>query len=236
MTPDGVLTEFSIPARAWGIIAGRDGHIWFTTDSGRLGRATLDGEITDAPVEVWGAEDLAEGLEGNFWLPDWTEIGDDPLVRITRAGTRARFPLPGGFRFPGDLGPSAVAVAADGNIWFVMARTHQVGRMTPSGSITVFDPLAEFEIAAASDGNVWFTSKRKNAIGRLTPTGDYAEIAVPSTAALPWGIAEDLAGNIWFTENGTARIARLVLVPERASPRRTDRARPAPGGPPGPRR
>jgi virginiamycin B lyase len=246
MTPDGAVTNFAISGRAWGITAGRDGNIWFTelqrnesavngTLYGILGRATPAGQITEVLIEPW-AEDIAAAADGAFWLPDWTELGGDAIVHVTPSGGQTRFPLPGGLNAPGDVGPSAVAVASDGNIWFVLTRTLQIGRMTPAGSMEIFDLAAERGIAAGSDGNVWFTSMRNNAIGRLTPGGELTAFSVSSPGALPWGIAEDPAGNIWFTERGSARIARLALRPERVSPAPSGRQRPAPGGPPGPRR
>ncbi|HKF43159.1 MAG TPA: hypothetical protein VKJ00_14010 [Thermoanaerobaculia bacterium] len=238
MTPEGAVTNLPISGRAFGVAVGRDGNIWFSELQrngayGILGRATTDGQVTEVLINSW-AEDIAVGSDGNFWLPDWTEIGDDAIVRVTPSGSETRFPLPGGLHGRGDVGPTAVAVDVDGNIWFVLARTVQVGRMTPPGSMAVFD-LAVGGIAAASDGGVWFTSSQNNAIGRLTSDGRNTQIAVPSAGSLPWGIAEDAAGNIWFAESGTSRIARLTLRAERASPHRTDRERAAPGGPPGPR-
>jgi virginiamycin B lyase len=107
MTPDGDLTDFPISLRGFGIVAGRDGNIWFTEigneSYGRLGRSTINGEIVETPVAAW-ASHLAQDFEGNFWLPDWTEIGGDAMVRVAPSGTQSRFPIPGGLNAPGDVG------------------------------------------------------------------------------------------------------------------------------------
>ena len=237
MTPGGVVTNFSIAGRAWGITVGPDRNIWFTElqrneDAidgvlyGILGRATTGGEITETLIEPW-AEDIALGADGNFWLPDWTETGYDAIVRVTPAGTQTRFLLPGGLHGPGDVGPSALTLGSDGNIWFVLTRTAQVGRITTSGAITVFDLPGERGITV-SDGSLWFTATSENKIGRITAAGEYAAFDLPSPDAGPFGIAADRAGNIWFTENGGARIGKIALRPERARPGESDRERPAP--------
>ena len=237
MTPGGVVTNFSIAGRAWGITVGPDRNIWFTElqrneDAidgvlyGILGRATTGGEITETLIEPW-AEDIALGADGNFWLPDWTEIGGDAIVRVTPSGAQSRFPLPGGLHGPGDVGPSALTLGSDGNIWFVLTRTAQVGRITPSGEITIFDASGERGITAA-DGSVWFTATSTNKIGRMTADGEVSLFDVPSSDGLPFGIAADPLGNVWFTENGGARIGKITLRPERLHPKGPDRDRPAP--------
>ncbi len=245
MTPDGVVTDFRVSGVAWGVTVGPDRNIWFTElqrngsnpDNvvyGYLGRATTDGQITELLMEPW-SEDITSGPDGNFWVPDWTEIGYDAIVRVTPSGTPTRFLLPGGLNAPGDVGPSAVTVGSDGNVWFVLTRTAQVGRITPAGAIRMFDAPGERGIAAGPDGNLWITESSANRIGRLTTAGELVEFDIPSAGAFPWGIGAGPDGNIWFTESGKARIGRIALRPERSHPRPPDRRRPAPGGPIGPR-
>lgn len=215
MTPDGVVTNFPLTGNAWGITVGPDRNIWFTElghfpdGSGYLGRATADGQITELPIRSW-AESITTGPDGNFWIPDWTEICYDAIVRVTPSGIEKRFGLPGGLNCPGDVGPAELVVAADGNVWFTLARVPQIGRITMAGEITVFgvggDPR---DIAAGADGNLWFTEPSVDKIGRMTPRGEYVEFTVPRA---PWGISAGSDGNVWFTERAAGRIGRITIA------------------------
>src|SRR5206468_3713289 len=150
-----------------GVTVGTDNEIWFTelqrigTNStslvyGILGHASLAGQITEVLIGAW-AQDIQAGPNGDFWVPDWTELGGDAIVRVTKSGNETRFPIPGGLNAPGDVGPSDLAVASDGTVWFTQARVPNVGRITPSGRIDNFTVGgASRDIAIGSDGNIWF--------------------------------------------------------------------------------
>jgi len=75
MTPDGVLTEFSVPtahAGVYGICAGPDGNVWFAEYyAGKIGRITKSGVVTEYTVP--GAQQLTvvtAGPDGNIWFLD----------------------------------------------------------------------------------------------------------------------------------------------------------------------
>jgi virginiamycin B lyase len=216
MTPSGVVTDFPISGRGWGITVGPDHDIWFTGIQntsgiayGILGRATAAGQVTEVLIGAW-AESITPGPDGNFWLPDWTEVAGDAIVRVTPSGVETRFLLPGGLHGPGDVGPAAVVVGSDGNVWFTEVRTAQIGRVTPSGGVAVFNAPGGWGIASGRDGNIWFTDSA-NKIGRMTTQGDYVEFGIPTANAQPWGISAGSDGNIWFTERGAGQIGRITL-------------------------
>jgi virginiamycin B lyase len=226
MTPGGVVTDFPISGSGWGITVGPDHDIWFTgaqfNSYGILGHATLAGQITEVLIGAW-AESITSRSDGNFWLPDWTELGYDAIVRVTPSGKETRYLLPGGLHGPGDVGPAAVTVGSDGNVWFTEVRTAQIGRVTPSGGIAVFNAPGGWGIASGPDGNIWFTDDA-NKIGRMTTQGDYVEFSIPTANAQPWGIAAGSDGNIWFTEHGAGQIGRISLGSD-AEPLRLDGGR-----------
>jgi virginiamycin B lyase len=216
MTPTGVVTDFQVSGNAWGITVGSDRNVWFTEvarfpdNAGFLGRATIAGEITELRITSW-AESITTGPNDNFWIPDWTEVGYDAIVRVTPSGSETRFLIPGGLNAPGDVGPAAVVVGPDGNVWFTEVRTAQVGRITPSGGITIFNASGGRGIAAGPDGNLWFTENTGNKIGRISTRGDLAEFDIPTPNAQPWGISAGADGNIWFTELAGNKIGRIAL-------------------------
>jgi virginiamycin B lyase len=75
ITPAGKATEYRVPAESdqygpYGIAAGRDGALWFATET-HFGRITTSGRIT--LWRVAGAQfmtDVVPGNDGTFWVPD----------------------------------------------------------------------------------------------------------------------------------------------------------------------
>jgi len=109
----------------------------------------------------------------------------------------------------------AVAAGTDGNVWFTAhGSTAGIGRITPSGTVTIFgtanglqSPSAPEHIVAGADGNMWFTDHVTNsgAIGKITPSGQITEYLLP-TGAAPLYIVAGADGNIWFTDQGTPKL------------------------------
>jgi virginiamycin B lyase len=64
------------------------------------------------------------------------------------------------------------------------------------------------QIARGQDGALWFTEQDANKIGRITAKGHVSELAVPTAASFPSGIAPG-PGGIWFTEQGGDRLGRI---------------------------
>src|SRR4029079_5556131 len=94
-------------------------------------------------------------------------------------GKVTEFPLPN----PGS-GPTTIALAADGTVWFTESAGNRIGRMSPDGS-----GLREFAlpnpgsspriIALGADGNMWFSEHTGNRMARITPEGVIAEFSIP---------------------------------------------------------
>ena len=54
MTTNGTVQQFPVPtpnATTRAITAGPDGALWFTEDDGKIGRITLQGNITEFPLQ-----------------------------------------------------------------------------------------------------------------------------------------------------------------------------------------
>lgn len=62
----------------------------------------------------------------------------------------------------------------DGNLWFTARQASAIGKITPSGTVTLYTnaninrPRA---ITAGPDGNLWFTSHDNDRIGKITTAG-----------------------------------------------------------------
>ena len=105
----------------------------------------------------------------------------------------------------------------DGNLWFTEGGSEDIGRITPSGTITEFPiPTAHGVpagvtggITAGPDGNVWFTEQAANAVGRITPGGTITSFPIPTAASVPDGITAGPDGTLWFAEVYGNKIGRI---------------------------
>ncbi|MET0281191.1 MAG: Virginiamycin B lyase [Steroidobacteraceae bacterium] len=137
----------------------------------------------------------------------WVGAGDRSL---TTDGKVHAINLP----HPGS-GPTTVAVAPDGRIWFTQSSGNRIGRFNADGSGLVEFPLPHADsgpriIALGSDGNMWFSEHSGNRIGRITPAGAITEFEIPTPASQPRAIALGADGNIWFGEFAGGKIGRIT--------------------------
>src|SRR5262249_45016316 len=85
ITPDGTVSEFTVPTFPGGlrgITAGPDGNVWFTEASPHhLGRLTPDGTVTEFAGLTAGSnpKDIVTGPDGNLWF---TEYGTNRIGRL----------------------------------------------------------------------------------------------------------------------------------------------------------
>ncbi len=111
--------------------------------------------------------------------------------------------------------PAGITKGPDGNVWFTEANTHQIARITPSGTVTEYGiPTAgtPWDIVTGPDGNLWFTELFGHKIGRITPTGTVTEFIVPAAGSYLalTGITSGPDGNVWFTETNENQIGRIT--------------------------
>jgi virginiamycin B lyase len=104
-----------------------------------------------------------------------------------------------------------ITAGPDGALWFTEWYPPQIGRITPSGSVTEFPcPFANCNfvesITAGPDGALWFIFNRItddsaiSAIGRLTTAGAFSEYSLPTGANPFGGIVAGPDGALWFGE------------------------------------
>ncbi|MFN8123506.1 MAG: hypothetical protein U0237_13845 [Thermoleophilia bacterium] len=111
------------------------------------------------------------------------------------------------YRNPSPYGAYLLTPAADGNIWFSGPSAARVTRITPTGTVTVFErqlgglPSEPGGIAGGPDGNVWLTGY--GALRRVTPDGTFSDVSdgLGQPASL-FGIAPGPDGALWFTDFG----------------------------------
>jgi virginiamycin B lyase len=137
----------------------------------------------------------------------WVGGGDAALASSGQVHAVA-LPNPGS-------GPTTVAIAADGRVWFTESSGNRIGRFNADGTgLTEFAlPHADSGpriIALGADGNMWFSEHQGNRIGRITPAGVITEFDIPTPASQPRAIALGADGNIWFGEFAGGKIGRIT--------------------------
>ena len=103
-------------------------------------------------------------------------------------------------------------------MWFFDYETHNLGRITTTGSVTWFQVPGGGEIVAGPDGNLWMTAflgfGQQDWILRITPSGQVtkfpASANTPGEGSGPTGITVGPDGNLWFTESIARRIGRMT--------------------------
>jgi virginiamycin B lyase len=112
-------------------------------------------------------------------------------------------------------GPTTLAIAPDGRVWFTESQGNRIGHMNPDGTGLVEFPLPHPDsspriIALGADGNMWFSEHTGNRISRITPAGVITGFDIPTPASQPRAIALGADGNIWFGEFAGGKVGRIT--------------------------
>ena len=207
------IDTFAVPtitAEPGLIVDGPDGDLWFTEDSGKIGRVTTQGQVTEFPLPTPAngstpdLTSLTAGPDGAIWALDGV---NGQVDRITDDGQVEIFAIPGGSAFTN----GSIVSGTDGNLWFSVTTPSSPGpssgtdstsnpgtidRITPEGVVTEFSlPLgggAATSLAAGPDG-VWFTDPSASRVGEVAPSGHIVEYGGPPSTLN--GRAYSLASN-----------------------------------------
>lgn len=132
------------------------------------------------------------------------------LAAGARAQVVTEFPVPSGGN------PQYITAGPDGNLWFAVTTTNQIGRITTAGVVTEFPtPTPDSgpnDITVGPDGNLWFTEANAHKIGRITTSGTITEFPAPTASSIVFGIAAGPDGNIWFVEETANMVARMTTA------------------------
>jgi virginiamycin B lyase len=114
-----------------------------------------------------------------------------------------------------NAGPTTIAIAPDGDIWYTLSSANAIGRMHPDGSgmVEYSIPTPDSSpriISLGSDGNMWFSEHNSGKMGRITPDGEITEFPLSSQDSQPRAIALNSDGNIWVGMFASSRIGRIT--------------------------
>jgi virginiamycin B lyase len=137
------------------------------------------------------------------------------------------FPIPGSD--PDNYYGSGHLIAGrNGFVWFADTSDNAIGRIAPSGQITIFplpihripaddgsgDIVPEdpepMDIVQAPNGNIWFTESNSDRIGEINARGKIIEFQTPTPDSYPEGLAVGSDGSLWFAEIGNDAIGKIT--------------------------
>ncbi len=152
-------------------------------------------------------------------------------LRVAGALAINEFPLPTTPITNPPGGPEGITLGPDGNLWFSIQFSSQIGRITPTGAVTVFDipnvDAGPIDIARGPDNNMWFAEYGNSYVtdeylGRISPVAPYTITQYPvpllsagnvvagPTGVQLWGVTAGPDGNVWFTEYNNHAIGHMA--------------------------
>ena len=205
------LSEASGLAGLAGLTTGPDGNIWFTDlFAAQVGRITPSGAITRFNLPDRGElpEGITTGPDGALWFAEYRGSSsiaagnvcfDSRIGRMTTSGD-VRY-----FTIPANACPDVITLGPDGALWFTAGVSNQIGRIMPSGAMTIYAlPHAGSHpegITTGPDGALWFAERGANQIGRITTGGAITEYPIAGASGL-FSVIAGPDGALWFTETG----------------------------------
>ena len=136
ISPSGQFAEVPLPfpsGENGNFLFGPDGNIWYggntdIVDMTPQGVLLHDFTIPSAPSNFANIF-IALGSDGNIWYtePDKSDV----VGKITLDGQITEYPIP--------FNANNIISGPDGNIWFGSNDTQALGRITPGGTIDLYD-------------------------------------------------------------------------------------------------
>ncbi len=199
-------------------------------------QAMADGQTADPVIEEFAVPDgissphsIAVGRNGNVWFAE--KVGKNLVEFDPQSKTFEAHPLPPDW---GRVGPSRIALAPSGSVWFNVRRwansedgTWFLGRFDPaSGSFRRYfladtDAIRETgadqgnvspdDLLVDRKGLVWFLSPQENKIYSFEPNGSsLSGYSIPTPNSYPKGVAIDGSDAIWFVEANANKIGKFA--------------------------
>jgi serine/threonine protein kinase len=203
----GDLAPNSIAILKDGTVFFADAPLNVNSAGGAIGRITPAGKVSTIYQFTTAGipENLTLGPDGNLWF----DVIIPQIPYIERIAPNGANPTP----FYGEDTQEGFVAGSDGNLWFIAnGSTPQIGRLTPQGGVTYFNPLhplaaATLEAmtlgpnpAASGTQALWFATQQPPYIGSMSFAGSTGAVyPLPSDAAFPEALAYNPKdGHLWL--------------------------------------
>ena len=182
---------------------------------------------------------------GNTYIAD---ADNHVVLKVTPGGTLSVFagtgtagaPTPGPATSSDVNYPGAVAVDSADNVYIAATEGHQVLKVTPGGTLSVFagtgtngaptpgpaltsNLSTPFALAIDTSDNLYIADSDNNVIEKVTPGGTLSIVAgtgaagaptpgpaTSSKLSYPLGVAVDAAGNVYIADAGNNRVEKVT--------------------------
>jgi streptogramin lyase len=147
---------------------------------------------------------LPPGPPPGNWAVGAAAFARDAVGKLTRVRSiRAQEERPCAAASPASVGPRAIAVGRDGDLWILEMTVQRVAHMDLHGRLLAEFPLpagaGASDIAVDGHGNIWWVSTRGANVGRMSPAGQAEVFPVPG--GMPITIVAGPDGRMWFTNS-----------------------------------
>ena len=212
-----LLASSAVPYDWSGLAFGKDGTLWVAAGQLQaIDQLPAGGTPHRFPLPGRPSKPIAIVASGtSLWI---AQPFGDAIARRAADGHVEEYPLP-----TTDAGPSSLAAAPDGSVYFTEQQAGKVGRIDTSGHIQEFalpdpgsgpDAATVVPVPAPSGGTptyqVWFSERFAGRLGRLAPaTGTVQEFPLPAGVTCPDTLAEATSGTLYL---GFCRSTQLATV------------------------
>ncbi len=188
-TPSGTITEFATTFGTNDPYVGPDGSIWFGESGPKVGRlAIATGQVTEWTVKAAATSgSLIYGPDGSIWFGTDLVIG-----RITPQGDVQQFDID-------NAGAFNLLVGPDGNIWFACQFSAQVGKVTMSGEVSLYNINDNPMGMVFGVDNKLYVGQLSYFLAVVDLLGNVTEVTL--TGAVPYAPYLGPDGNVWFPGN-----------------------------------
>ncbi len=207
LLPDGTATNRTVDGLdvVGAVAVADDGSAWFAAGTGRVGHATVAGELTiiESP-SIDQIVDLVAGPDGAMWFVD---LAGDRIGRITPAGVVEEVAAA--------PGPRAIVVGPDGALWHADEGSPAIGRVGPAGALAPIARAATgglIDLTIGVDGAAWVVPDGAQAVERVTAAGQRTVVPVAGDEA-PQRIVTGPDGNLWLSLLGDGVVVAARLTP-----------------------
>jgi virginiamycin B lyase len=180
---------------------------WTTSCAGSVGSS---GKVAEYPTGI--SENMSTGMATGLSNTTWFVTDRSGIGKISNKGKVTIYPYSDEYNQP-----TAIALGPDGNMWFIENSGQYVGKITPTGTVTLYSGefsgsgSGSFGIAAGSDGRIWFCDSYQNRIDAINTDGTGLTIYTTGLTGSPVSIAAGPDGNLYFGET-TPVVGRITTA------------------------
>ena len=140
---------------------------------------------------------------------------------MTTAGVFTFFSIPNA-QFDEGNSNGTIVTGPDGNLWFTLGTTAQIGNITTAGVLTLYPVTTESflnMITVGSDGALWAIGYASDVMFRITTAGAISQFTLPNPGGGPSALTSGPDGALWFVtetngEGSQANIGRAAIIPQ----------------------